>query len=308
MVLQQMLTQQRSGENVKRIVIQHASQYIFNLDETSLFYNSQVKRTLELKGEKCQGGKWHKDRIMVLLCCSADGTKKICQSVISKFVKPHGLKALKHYPYDYKSHKKTQVTGRFSSECLVSFEKKMACQDRNMPLLMEPCAAHNEKGTTLKHFHQISPATCNHWTRTSYRVKELNILKACSMLFVVCGGGPPCSHKKNIKNGKYWKLWQVFPWHGNSPLIQNCFAKCCFSSASSVNVNEANCKCVKLQCHTDCPSTFNEFLNFDKSVPATHNETSVDTPGPNSMDKIGQEEEKTENTWPLPTQPLRKIL
>jgi hypothetical protein len=61
---------------------------------------------------------------MVLLCCSADGTKKICQSIISKFVKPHGLKALRNYPHDYKSHKKTQVTGRFSSECLVSFEGK----------------------------------------------------------------------------------------------------------------------------------------------------------------------------------------
>jgi hypothetical protein len=94
--------------------------------------------------------------------------------------------------------------------------------------------------------------------------------------------------QKNIKSGKYWKLWQVFPWYENSPLIQNCYAKFCFSTASSVNINEENCKCVKLQCHTDCPSTFIEFLNFDKSVPATHNKvTSLDTLGPNSMDMIG---------------------
>jgi hypothetical protein len=94
----------------------------------------------------------------------------------------------------------------------------------------------------------------------------------------------------------------MFPWHGNSLLIQNCFAKCCFSYASSVNVNEENCKSVKLQCHIDCPSTFDEFLNFDKSVPATRNETSLDTPGPNSMDMIGQEEEKTETSHPAPQQ------
>jgi hypothetical protein len=83
--------------------------------------------------------------------------KKIFPSINSKFEKPHGLKASRHYSYDYKSHKKTRVTGRFSIECLVSFEKKIAHQDRNMLLLMEPCAAHNEKGTTLKHFHQLYP-------------------------------------------------------------------------------------------------------------------------------------------------------
>jgi hypothetical protein len=72
-------------KHVKTIVIQHAAQHILNLDETPLFYNSQMKRTLALKREKCQGGKWHEDRTMVLLCCSADDTKKICPSIISKF-------------------------------------------------------------------------------------------------------------------------------------------------------------------------------------------------------------------------------
>jgi len=31
----------------------------------------------------------------------------------------------------------------------------------------------------------MSPANCNHWARTSYRVEELNIIKACSMFFIV---------------------------------------------------------------------------------------------------------------------------
>jgi len=91
-------------KHVKTIVIQHAPQHIFNLDETPHFYNSQMKRTLALKGKKCQVRKWHKDRIMVLLCFSAHGTKKICPSIVSKFEKPHGLKALRHYPYHTKRH------------------------------------------------------------------------------------------------------------------------------------------------------------------------------------------------------------
>jgi hypothetical protein len=93
-------------------------------------------------------------------CCIAVlmAPKKSVHPLSASLKKPHGLKALRHYPYDYKSHKKTWVTGRFSSECLASFEKKkMAHQDRNMLLLIEPCAAHSEKGTTLKHFHQLYP-------------------------------------------------------------------------------------------------------------------------------------------------------
>jgi hypothetical protein len=38
-----------------------------NMDKTSLFYNVQLKRTLALKGKKCQGGKGYKDRMTSLM-------------------------------------------------------------------------------------------------------------------------------------------------------------------------------------------------------------------------------------------------
>jgi hypothetical protein len=51
---------------------------------------------------------------------------------------------------------------------------------------------------------------------------------------------------------------------------------------------------VELQGHTDCPSTFDEFLNVDKSVPATTDQqASLDGPGP-SCKLMVVEEEKTE--------------
>jgi hypothetical protein len=51
---------------VTAIITQSAQEDIFNMDETAIFYSSQPKRALALKGEKYQGGKGH-DRVTVVL-------------------------------------------------------------------------------------------------------------------------------------------------------------------------------------------------------------------------------------------------
>jgi hypothetical protein len=86
-------------------ITQYAPKDIFNLEETALFYNAQPRRTLALKGQNCQGGKGYKDRVTVLLCCNAGGSKKLCPLIVGKFEKPHCLKCLKHWPCKYKSSK-----------------------------------------------------------------------------------------------------------------------------------------------------------------------------------------------------------
>lgn len=48
-------------------------------------YHAQMKSTLALKGEKCQGVKEYKDRVMVLLCWNTDDSKKLCQLIVWKF-------------------------------------------------------------------------------------------------------------------------------------------------------------------------------------------------------------------------------
>jgi hypothetical protein len=75
-------------ENVKPIVTRYAPKDFFNLDEMALFCNAQPKRTLALKGEKCQGGKGYEDCVMVLLFCNADGNKKLLPLIVRKFEKP----------------------------------------------------------------------------------------------------------------------------------------------------------------------------------------------------------------------------
>jgi hypothetical protein len=48
-------------------------------------YHAPMKSTPALKGEKCQGVKECKDRVMVLLCWNTDGSKKLCQLIMWKF-------------------------------------------------------------------------------------------------------------------------------------------------------------------------------------------------------------------------------
>jgi hypothetical protein len=59
----------------------------------------------------------------------------------------------------------------------------------------------------------------------------------------------------------------------------------------------------ELQGHTGCPSTLGKFLNVDRTVHTTDQLTKVDSPGPSSEHVVNKEEEKTEETWPLPTIP-----
>jgi hypothetical protein len=80
-------------------------------------------------------------------------------------------------------------------------------------------------------------------------------------------------------------------------VIQNCFAKCGFSTANSDNTDsdEENCKWVELQSHIGCSSTFEELLNVNKSVPTSIDQPkSLDVSGPNWKHVVGEEGEKME--------------
>ena len=50
---------------------------IFNAEETGLLYKLIPNKTLQLKGEKCDGGKKSKERLTVLATSNMDGSEKI---------------------------------------------------------------------------------------------------------------------------------------------------------------------------------------------------------------------------------------
>jgi hypothetical protein len=121
------------------------------MDETALFYNAQPKRTPDIKGKRCHGGKAYKDRVTVLLCCNADGGKKLRPLVVGKFEKTRCMESVTHYPCNYKASKNAWMTGKIFREWLLCLKTKMVCKNRNILLLLDQCSAHNHEGLTLKH-------------------------------------------------------------------------------------------------------------------------------------------------------------
>ena len=53
----------------------YAPENIFNTDETGLFFRALPTKSMVAKGDSCKGGKVAKERVTVLLCCSAKGEK-----------------------------------------------------------------------------------------------------------------------------------------------------------------------------------------------------------------------------------------
>lgn len=60
----------------------------FNADKTGFMWKATPTQRLNLRGEKCTGGKKSKDRVTVLVAWNQDGTEKLPRLVIGKYAKP----------------------------------------------------------------------------------------------------------------------------------------------------------------------------------------------------------------------------
>lgn len=85
---------------------------IFNADETGLFYRAMPTKSMTVRGEEAKGGKKSKERITVLLACSAEG-EKLMPYVIGHSANPRcfkGLASMACLPVSYSSNKKAWMT------------------------------------------------------------------------------------------------------------------------------------------------------------------------------------------------------
>ena len=119
----------------------------------------------------------------------------------------------------------------------------MACQNRIVLLLMNLCAAHNEKGIMLKHvcLFYLLPNTTSYMQPLDQGVLHYGtaVLKLCTTFFCCkkqTGIFPHTTQEKGT-----WMPCKVFLWHWTSTMSavsQNCFAKFCCSTAHSVNTQD----------------------------------------------------------------------
>lgn len=83
---------------------------IFNADETGIFWKALPDKTYVHSGERCAPGrKMSKERVTVLVCSNASGSKKIKPLLIGKAQKPRAFRN-KTLPVDYVHSKNAWMT------------------------------------------------------------------------------------------------------------------------------------------------------------------------------------------------------
>lgn len=116
---------------------------IYNADETGLYYRALPNRSMVVAGDPRRGTKTSKERLTVLLACSASGDK-LKPLVIGKAENPRCFRGLDKslLPVTYRSNKKAWMTSTLFQEWLDRLNAKMKIQKRSILLFVDNCAAH----------------------------------------------------------------------------------------------------------------------------------------------------------------------
>lgn len=129
-------------QKLPQIIAGYAPENIANCDETALFYRAIPHKSLQIKGEKCMGGKHSKERLSVLLCAFADG-KLEKPLVIGKAEKPRCFKNIDTERFvTWRSNKKAWMTAVLMEEWLLQLNARMRAQKRNILLFMDNASSH----------------------------------------------------------------------------------------------------------------------------------------------------------------------
>lgn len=117
---------------------------VWNCDETGLFFRGLPDHTLAQRGAQCKGGKQAKERLTVLLFCSATG-EKFKLLVIGKSENPRAFKNIdkSKLPVIYAANRKAWMTGAIFEKTLEAFNAHMRKRNRRVCLLMDQAPVHN---------------------------------------------------------------------------------------------------------------------------------------------------------------------
>ena len=133
------------------IISNYDPRNVFNADEFGLFYQALLNKTLNLKGEKCSGGKNSKIRLTGLAAANMIG-EKLPVFVIGKSQKPRCFKHIKSLPCRYRAQKKSRMNSELFEEW-VKEQEKLENEGRRVALIIDNCPAHpvieNLKSITL---------------------------------------------------------------------------------------------------------------------------------------------------------------
>ena len=116
---------------------------IYNADKTGVFFRALPTKSLVVRGEQCSAGKKSKDRLTLLLACSATG-HKLKPLDIGKSKKPRCFKEKNIGALNiiYRHNNKAWMTSQLFCEWLDIVNNQMRSTNRKIILIVDNCAAH----------------------------------------------------------------------------------------------------------------------------------------------------------------------
>ncbi|GBM50809.1 Tigger transposable element-derived protein 4 [Araneus ventricosus] len=130
------------AETLSKILKDYKPQNTFNADETALFFQCSLQKTLTFKKEKCFGGKQSKARLTVMLGANMTGHQKLKPLVIGRRKNPRCFKGTKSLEVDYNFNKKSWMTSEICEKWDQKLDKSMIAECRKIALVFDNCPAH----------------------------------------------------------------------------------------------------------------------------------------------------------------------
>ena len=249
---------------------------IFNVDETGLFYRALPTKSMSVKGEEAKGGRKSKERITVLLVCSAEG-EKLRPFVIGHSANPRcfkGLASIACLPVTYCSNKKAWMTAALFQQWLDKLNSKRKCEGRSILLLVDNCSAHPDI-----HFSNVKLVFLPPNTTSKLQPCDAGIIQAtkmhyrklllCHVLFRMNEASCASDLAKSV-NVLDAIMWLKTAWDNVKPTtIQKCFAKCGFTQAVFSDPEEDTTCTIDSSLGAfveTCGASWEVYANFDEDL------------------------------------------
>lgn len=127
------------------VVEGYAAEDQFNADETAVFYRQLPRKSMVFKGESCKGGKFAKERLSIMLCCSATG-EKLKPLIIGNAARPRAFKQNSvtpdNLPVTWKHNKKAWMTTAVFEDWLNELNETMKKKKRRIILFVDNATSH----------------------------------------------------------------------------------------------------------------------------------------------------------------------
>ena len=128
--------------DLQKLKDEYKDENIFNADDTALFYRLLPERTIERNHVAAAAKKFSKDRVTLLLCCSATG-EKFPPLVMGKYESPRCLRGIDHkkLPCSYKSSQNAWMTTSLWSSRFGELNSRIVLQKRHI-LFVDNATSH----------------------------------------------------------------------------------------------------------------------------------------------------------------------